>query len=539
MRQRHSYPISTMDELLLQGGTIHTVDQDLPSAEAVLIRGERISFVGTKAEARRRAPGSARQIDLQGRTLIPGFNDNHIHLIAMGDSLARPNLRGMDEAGIVDFLKEVFRGAKAGEILYAWGWDYPSCPRPHRRILDKAFPDNPVVLIQFSGHGIWVNSRVLHKHRIGPRTPDPPGGEILRDAEGRPTGILRDSAALPVHRARFLKMHMNRTLQREMLDRALTELRKVGITSIQDNTWFPSTVGLLDRYRRQGLLTVRVSCWLYGMMPTIAAVMRLKRFDELWVRRGLWKYILDGTFSTRTAWLLEPYAGEPGNYGIATGVPDNIERYLGLSVRKNRQAAFHAIGDRTIRELLNTVERLSRHHPGAADLRLRIEHAQLIDPQDVPRLERLGILVAAQPSALGTPQKDEDLLGEERAGKAYPYRSLLDAGVHLSFGSDMPGEMSFDPLLGIHYTVNRSGPERISAAEALRAYTLGSAYAEFQESRKGSITPGKLADLAILSEDPLSAEPETIKDIEAVMTIVGGKIVYRKEGTWPFTNRRI
>ena len=520
-----------MDELLLYNGRIHTIDDEQPSAEAVLIRGERIDFVGVQAEARRRASGVARLIDLQGRTLIPGFNDNHIHLIAMGDTLGRPNLRGMDDAGIVDFLKEEFRDARPGETLYAWGWDYPSCPDPHRRVLDQAFPDNPVVLIQFSGHGIWVNSRVLKKYRISHRTPDPPGGEILRDQQGYPTGILRESAAIPIHRARFLKMHMNAALQRRMLDRALGELARVGITSVQDNTWFPSTVRLLNRYRRRGRLTVRVSCWFYGMMPAVAALMSLKRFDDLWVRRGPWKYLLDGTFSTRTAWLLEAYAGEPGNYGIADGVAELADRAVGLSLRRRRQAVFHAIGDRTVRELVNTIEGYSRRYNNAAQLRFRIEHAQLIDPEDIPKLRDLGILVSAQPSALATPEKDVDLLGSQRAARAYPYRSLLDAGVHLSFGSDIPGEASFDPLLGMHYTVNRSGAQRISPAEALRAYTLGSAYAEFQESEKGSITAGKLADLAVLSTDPLSVPQESIKDVGVQMTILGGRIVYRRDET--------
>ena len=520
-----------MDELLLYNGRVHTIDDEQPSAEAVLIRGERVAFVGAEAEAKRRACAAARLIDLQGRTLIPGFNDNHIHLIAMGDNLGRPNLRGMDAEGIVDLLKEEFRDARPGETLYAWGWDYPGCPDPHRRILDRAFPDNPVVLIQFSGHGIWVNSRVLHKYRIGRRTPDPPGGEILRDEQGHPTGILRESAAIPIHRARFLRMHMNAALQRRMLDRTLEELARVGITSVQDNTWFPSTVRLLNRYRRKGRLTARVSCWFYGMMPAAAALMSLKRFDDVWVRRGPWKYLLDGTFSTRTAWLLEAYAGEPGNRGIADGVSELADRAVGLSILKARQAVFHAIGDRTVRELVDTIERYSSGNHIAAQLRLRIEHAQLIDPEDIPRLERLGILVSAQPSALATPEKDADLLGPQRAARAYPYRSLLDAGVHLSFGSDMPGEASFDPLLGMHYTVNRSGAERISPAEALRAYTLGSAYAEFQESEKGSITAGKLADLAVLSADPLSVPPESIRDIEVQMTILGGRIVFRRDGT--------
>lgn len=537
-----------MGELLLYNGTIHTVDESLPSARAVLLEDDRISYVGEEAEARKRASPSAATIDLHGRTLIPGFNDNHIHLIAMGESLSRPNLRGMDAGQIVSFLKEVYAGARPGETLYAWGWDYPACPQPHRDILDQAFPDNPVVLIQFSGHGVWVNSRVLRKQRIEPKTPDPVGGEIVRDEQGIPTGILRESAALPIHRARFLKMFLNKALQREMLDRSLQELGKAGITSIQDNTWFHTTVGLLNRYRKEGRLTARVSCWFYGMMPGLTAPMRLQSYDEAWVRRGLWKYLLDGTFSTRTAWLLEPYkeaenlAGKPRNHGIATGVPEKIERYLSLAIRKQRQAAFHAIGDRTIHELVDAVGRKVRLHEPVSDLRLRIEHAQLIDSADIPRLAELGILVAAQPSALGTPQKDADLLGEQRADRAYPYRSLLDAGVHLSFGSDMPGEATFDPLLAIHYTVNRSGGQRISAAEALRCYTLESAYAEFQETEKGSITAGKLADLVILSEDLLSVRQEKIKDIEVEMTFVGGRIVYQKhssarEGTWAFTNR--
>lgn len=230
-----------------------------------------------------------------------------------------------------------------------------------------------------------MNSRVLQKYRIGSKTPDPEGGKIVRDEQGDPTGILRDNAALPVHRARFLKMHTNRTMQSEMLERTLAELRKVGITSVQDNTWFPSTVGLLSHCRRQGQLTTRVSCRFNGMMPSVASVMRLKRFDGSWVARGLWKYLLDGTFSTRTAWLLQPYAGEPENYGIETGVREKMERFIELSIRRRRQAAFHAIGDRTIHELVNTIERLSLSCSGVADLRLRIEHAQLIAHDDSPR----------------------------------------------------------------------------------------------------------------------------------------------------------
>jgi predicted amidohydrolase YtcJ len=190
---------------------------------------------------------------------------------------------------------------------------------------------------------------------------------------------------------------------------------------------------------------------------------------------------------------------------------------------------FHAIGDGAIHEFLDTFERLQKDYPSLKERRIRLEHAQLVHPDDVPRLRDLGILISAQPSAMANPKKDASLLGEERAQRAYSYRSFLDAGVHLSFGSDMPGEPVFDPLLGIHHAVNRAGPERITPLEALRCYTMGSAYAEFKENEKGSIIPGKYADLVLLSQDPLTIPPEKIKETTVDMTMVGGKIVYTRK----------
>jgi predicted amidohydrolase YtcJ len=518
-------------ELLLQGGNIVTLEARRPRVEAVLVKGERIHYAGELREALSRASRGVERIDLKGRTLIPGFNDNHIHVLSMGDILSRPNLEGLSAGEIVERLRQVYRDARQGEILYGWGWDYPSCPAPHRELLDRAFPDNPVVLIQFSGHGMWVNSRVLEELHIDRRTPDPPGGKIVRDERGEPTGVLRDQAAMPLHRRRFMRMFTHPRLQKALLDRSLVELRKAGITSVQDNTWYPSTVGVLQGYRRAGLLSCRFTCWAYGMMPLTAWWMQLERYDAGWIRRGPWKYLLDGTFSTRTAWLGEPYAGEPENFGIQTGVREKIHRFVTASVRWRRQAAFHAIGDRTIRELLDAIEEKQKRHPWIGQLRLRIEHAQLIAPEDIPRLRRLGVLVAAQPSALGSPKKDGELLGEQRARRAYCYRWLLDEGVSLSFGSDMPGEATFDPLLGIHYAVNREGPQAISALEALQCYTLGSAYAEGMEGEKGSIVAGKLGDFAVLSADPLEVPAGRIREVQVQMTIVGGRVVYRREET--------
>jgi hypothetical protein len=286
-------------------------------------------------------------------------------------------------------------------------------------------------------------------------------------------------------------------------------------------------------------------------------------FDRDWIRPGPVKFFLDGAFSTKTACLCEPYSDDPiiddsalpgavsscedpdpsADFSRATfsrgdfsrgdfsrGLCSDIEaptaeiEYL---ASHRLQGAFHIIGDRGIAIFLDAVEAM--HLPDLARLRLRIEHAQLIRSKDIPRIRDLGILIAAQPSALGDPAKDERLLGRDRALRAYPYRSLLDAGVQLSFGSDIPGEATCDPLLSIHMAVNREGPEAISPMEALRCYTVGSAYAEFTEARKGRIVPGMLADFVLLSADPTRVDPTSIREIRVMETILGGKTVWKRE----------
>jgi predicted amidohydrolase YtcJ len=526
-------------QLLLYNARVLTIDPARPLAEAVLVEGERIAWVGSSREAFSRASPEARRLDLEGRCLIPGFNDNHIHALSLGDSLSRLSLAGLDCERIVECLRQRYAGARPGEVLLAYSWDYPHCPNPHRRLLDAAFPRNPVVLFQYSGHAAWVNGFMLRRLGIGAGTPDPRGGQIVRDADGEPTGVLRDVAIPKLHDIRLRQLMSSPVLRRRLMARSLELLRRAGVTSVQDNTWNATTVWTLNELRRRGELTCRFSCWTHGMRPWLARSMLLARYDRQWVRRGPWKYFLDGTFSTRTAWLLEPYRDEPANQGRAAMTAEGLDAVLRRSAGLRRQAAFHAIGDRAIRGLADAVEAARARYPILDSLRLRIEHGQLIDPADIPRLARLGILVAAQPTALGEPAKDEALLGPERARRAYPYRSLLDAGVHLSFGSDVPGEARYEPLLAIHWAVNRPSPERISPLEALTCYTLGSAYAEFQEGEKGSISPGKLADLAALSADPTAVPPERIRELKVDLTIVGGRVVFER-GLLPYgANREI
>ncbi|MBN1685749.1 MAG: amidohydrolase family protein, partial [Spirochaetales bacterium] len=261
-------------------------------------------------------------------------------------------------------------------------------------------------------------------------------------------------------------------------------------------------------------------------VPFTETWMKAAKLDEEWIHSGPRKFFFDGAFSSHSAWLFEDYADEPGNCG-AGKTADEIYEALAPAIKRKHQPACHAIGDRTVHELCVAVERLADKYPWICDLRLRIEHAQLIDRADIRRIADLGIVVCAQPPALVNPEKDRRLLGESRAAAAYPYRSLLDAGAVLSFGSDYPGESFFEPLRGIHLAVNRDGPERITPEEAFACYTRESAYAEFADESKGTISPGKLADLVVLSADPFAISPEEIEKLQVTHTIVAGEFVHR------------
>lgn len=514
-----------MKEKVFFNGNIITMSDTSPSAEALLVQEEKIGFVGSTDEALSKASEGAEMIDLNGRTVVPGFNDNHLHATGLGDRVNQLSLAGLDAHGVVAALKERYGNEQQGAILTAYDWDYPSCPVPHKSILDEAFPNNPAILFQFGGHGLWANSYALRKMKLGPQSPDPPNGKIIRDEQGQLTGVVREVTTNSYLRKQFLSRMLNKKLIESALVNAFEEFRKAGLTSVQDNTWIFRTVTVLNTLAAAGKITARFSCWFFGQVPPLAFLMKFNRYDDQWYHRGPWKYFLDGTFTTRTAWLTEPYTDEQDNYGKGKGKSE-ILKILLPNVKRRRQAAFHAIGDRTISEFIDAVEELGKTYPHVKEMRYRLEHAQLIRKEDIPRLKANNICIASQPAALTTPEKDKHLLGEERAINAYPYRSLLDAGVHLSFGSDYPGEPVFKPLEIIHLAVNREGPERITPLEALRCYTVESAYVEGREEQKGSIETGKLADFAVLSEDLTAIDPGHIKDIDVLQTVVGGRIVY-------------
>jgi predicted amidohydrolase YtcJ len=517
-----------MAEKLIYNARVLRVSSDLP-ADAVAFQGDRITFVGSGAEGLSRDIPPENRIDLGGRTLIPGFNDNHLHLHSMADFFSRPRLKGMSCSEIVEYLRDFYPDLKPGETISGMGWDYPFCPEPHKNLLDRAFPDNPVVLFQFSGHGAWVNSPVLKKLGIDSSSRNPAGGQIVRDSSGDATGLLTDSAVNVLHEARLKEIHSRRELRRGHFFTAQELLLAEGITSVQDNTWYPASAREYLALRPWEELKLRISCWRFGMKPLRSLGMKLVRFSGDWVHAGPVKYFLDGTFSTRSAWLKESYPGDPQNFGSTALNAEGIERVIRRRAREGVQAAFHAIGDRTVHELAAAVGRVRTVYPRLGGLRFRAEHAQLIDPADMEALREAGMVIAAQPHAMGSPEKDTAILGEERARRSYPYRSLLDAGVPLSFGSDTPAESSYAPLYGIHLAVNRDSSEAITPLEALRAYTLGSAYAEFKENEKGSIDAGKLADFAVLSDDPTAVDPALIRNIVVEETVTGGRTVFSRD----------
>ena len=516
------------DYTILLGGRIYRDPWNRIDEGALVVQRDRIAWVGPVAELPETWKGRGVRKEFRGKVILPGFNDNHLHTAVFGDNETYPSLTGLNEEEILGRLAESFAHWPKNELIMAFGWDYPDCPEPHRSLLDQRFPENPVALIQFSGHGAWVNSQMLKELGIDRETPDPEGGVIVRDERGEPTGILRDAALHPIHRERFMVLHRDRKRLTSAVQRALGHYRSYGITSVQDNTWLPQTIGVLRKLKKRGDLTSRFSCWPYGVMPWVARLTDLRRFDRLWFRKGPWKYFLDGTFSTRTAWLLEPYPGEPENYGTPVLKGEELDKVLIRAAKKKRQAAFHAIGDGAIHEFLDRLEAVAREYPVLKELRLRLEHAQLVDPLDMERLQELGVLIAAQPHAMGNPTKDVEILGKERALHAYPHRSLLEVGVPLSFGSDIPGEPTVRPFQAIHYVVNREGPEALTLEEAVSAYTLGSAYAEFMEEEKGTLEEGKLADFIVVDADPFGSASEKLQEIEVSETWVGGRQVFAR-----------
>jgi predicted amidohydrolase YtcJ len=529
-------------DLIVVSAKIWTGDQAHSEAEALAARGGRLMAVGTNAEISALRGSATHVIDARGRRVVPGFIDAHTHLSMGGFNLLALDLRHTRDPE--DFTRQLSVFAKTrppGQWLTDGAWDHEqwSPPRlPTKALLDPATGDHPTCLARQDGHMVVCNSLALKLAGISRQTPDPPGGVIVRDALGDPTGVLKDAAMDAIGTVRPART------QPELLESLRTAMKlaaSVGVTSVQDLPGDPGDLAAWETLREAGELTVRVnyrpplSDW-----ESVAAKRAAMKNDE-WLRVGGVKGYADGSLGSSTALFFAPYTDDPKSSGVfaAEAIPmARMEERVSGADRAGLQVEIHAIGDRANAEILDLYERVAKTN-GARDRRFRIEHAQHLRPSDIPRFARLGVIASMQPyHAIDDGRWAERRIGALRCRTTYAFRSLLDAGAKLAFGSDWD-VAPLSPIAGIDAAVLRrtldgkhpSGwfPEqRISATEALRAYTADAAYAAFEEQEKGKLTAGRLADFLVLSADPLAVAPAEIAGIRVDWTVVGGRVVYSR-----------
>lgn len=534
--------------LLLLNGKVWTENPAQPQAQAVAISGDTILTVGSDAELNRLAGPHTKVINLHGRRVTPGFNDSHVHFVIGGDALASVQLR--DAASPAEFRARVAAFAKTqpkGAWLRNGLWDHQGwspAVLPTHDLIDDVTPDNPVMLWRLDGHMALANALAMKLAGVDRNTPDPPGGEIVRDATGAPTGIFKDAAVAVI-------MSKMPPLTESELDAALSaamaEAARHGVTSVQNMAGSADDPdSLMDfrefqKFEREGRLTVRIyaSRGLHHWSSLADAGVQAQ-FGSDTLRIGDLKDFADGSIGSHTAWMEKPFEGSSYR-GLQTADLQHRDQMLAMMQGADRaglQLAIHAIGDQANRDILDLFEQVAQAD-GPADRRFRIEHAQHVDPADFARFAKLGVVASMQPyHAIDDGRWVESVIGHERSRSSYAWRSMLDAGVVLAFGSDWP-VAPLDPVMGVYAAVTRRTldgknpggwiPEqRITVAEAVTAYTVGSAYAEHQEAKKGSIAKGKLADLVVLSDDIFAIPPEKIADTRVDMTIFDGRIIYER-----------
>jgi predicted amidohydrolase YtcJ len=528
--------------LILRNAKVWTGDERQPTAQAIAVIGDEIVRVGTDREADTlRGPGTVVR-DLGGRLILPGFNDSHLHFADAGRNLLSVKLRDADSTEeLAKRLGDFARNLPKGEWILGGDWDHErwqGAPLPTRELIDPVTPDNPVLVNRLDGHMSLANSLALKLAGVGRNTRDPEGGKIVRDASGEPTGVLKDAAAGLVDR---IVPPPSAEQRRKEILAALAEARSSGVTSVQDITPAPDFAAY-QALEQSGELTVRIHCRTaiadYRQLadPGIRAV-----FGSRWLRLGSLKGFADGSLGSTTALFFSPYDDAPGTTGLPA--PEmfpagNMKKLVSAADASHLQVTVHAIGDKANNTMLNIYEEVEGENP-KWDRRFRIEHAQHLLAADIPRFAELGVIAAMQPYHLIDDGRwAEKRIGRERCKTTYAFRSLLDAGAHVAFGSDWP-VAPISPVLGIYAAVTRRTldgrnpggwiPEqKISVAEAVTAYTRTSAYAEFAEDIKGTIAPGKLADFVVLSADIFDMPPEQIEKVEVVCTVVGGRIVYER-----------
>ena len=531
-------PIAGAD-LVLRGGRVWA-GKGLPATTAVALRDGRVLAVGGDAEVARWIGDSTKVIELAGRLALPGFNDAHVHFLSGGFGLLSVDLRGArDEAELARLLGAHARTLPRGTWILEGNWDHeawPSKALPTRHVIDAATPDHPVFVQRLDGHMSLANSLALRLAGVTGQTADPPGGTIVRDASGAPTGVLKDNAADLV--ARVIP-EPSREMNLRAARAALAEAARVGVTTVQDN----SAVDALPTYqelRARGQLTARLHVWRYASsMPALLQAGIRSGLGDEWIRLGALKILSDGSMGSGTAAFFEPYTDDPKTSGLLLHPPPELERMITEADAAGFQLAVHAIGDRANSLVLDAFEKAARAN-GPRDRRFRIEHAQVVRKQDLARYKALGVIASIQPShCIDDMRWAEKRIGRARARDSYNFRSFTAAGIPVAFGTDWFVE-PLDPRLGLYAAVTRELPaggppggwfpeEKITLEEALDLYTRGSAYAEFAEAEKGTLEPGRLADVVVFARDLFGMAPREILTTPVDVTIVGGRIVFQRE----------
>lgn len=533
---------SRQADVVVLNGRIYTADAARPIVAAMAVRDGRVVFTGDAAGARALVGSSTRLVDLQGKTVIPGMTDAHAHVLGLGQRLQSVDLfetRSFDEvvARVVERAKETPKG----EWILGRGWDqndWGNTSWPTHEALSRAVPDHPVMLTRVDGHAGIANAAAMRAANLTRTTRSPAGGEIIKDAQGNPTGVLIDNAQRLVS---AVIPPATRAQVKEMISDAITEMHRWGLTGVHDAGSSALTLELYEELGREGKLNIRLYAMISDHAPTIDAWFRrgplLGGYDgTLWVRSI--KLYQDGALGSRGAALLEPYSDAPGNTGLLVSPSEHIRDVANRALVAGFQVNSHAIGDRGNRLVLDAYEAALKARP-TADHRFRVEHAQILHSDDIPRFAQLGVIPSMQAS-----HQTSDMywagtrLGEGRLRGAYAWRSLIASNVIIPNGSDFPVEY-VNPLISFKASVSRQDannwpaggwyPEqRMTREEALLSMSLWAAYAGFQESELGSLTPGKRADFVVLDQDIMRVASEDILATQVLSTWVGGRVVYER-----------
>jgi len=523
-------------ESIVTNATIWTGNKEQPIAQAMAISGDSIVAIGTEEEIGKYAGNTSQIVDMEGNFITPGFIDAHVHLMMGGNALLSVELR--DASTKEEFISRIVKFAetkKPGSWILEGNWDHTlwGGELPHKDWIDDQTADIPVVLYRLDGHMVLANSAALKIAGIDKNTADIEGGEIIRDTNGNPTGILKDNAMFPL----LDKIPpMTQTEKERALKVAMGYLLSNGVTSVHDVDSL-GTYGIADQLKKTGELSVRI----YAIDPLnhVDSIKNTDRKSDKWLSVGGVKGFVDGSLGSHTAAFNEPYTDKADDKGFFINSQEDLYQWFSKADKADYQLMVHAIGDRAIHSLLDNYERLIKEY-GKKDRRLRLEHAQHLAPKDIDRFAELDVIASVQPyHAIDDGRWAEELIGAERIKTTYAFKSLLDAKTTVVFGSDWPVAPA-SPLAGIYAAVTRRTldgknpdgwvPEqKITVDQALAAYTRDAAYASFEETIKGTLEPGKLADFVVINKDLTKINPVDIREAKILATYVGGQKVYAYE----------